>query len=341
MVRKRDPHRDEQIERLLLGGTPSKVICDKLGVSPATLSRRRQELKISAIQSRKQYERHQEQLVAVAQGLRECVRLPEPAFVYIEHLQQQVRPLEPAFAFNEASKARPSPIRSIEWEMRGGKPFLSVPRDIRESECHFFGREVEAFPCFQAHTKGTQLPTQFDLWSQRGGEYIGECHRRLAEIRQKVSADKPESIPLARETSEVIDGVVKDLTPPICVLPMFWWTIYSYPLRPHWAESEVKYERTTDAKNGIDLVCVSCDVDKCSPTPIFRVSSDHLECLLRLHQKLLKAYKLVESLQKKYQETAEIAEGIGKALSIYTAQELIRGSCPLCVDWVKRQRLSS
>jgi transposase len=91
MGKRRDLDRDETIKRLLLEGTPSKVIREKLKVSLSTVSRRRQELKVLAIQSQKQYDRHQEQLIEVAQALEKCIDLPEPAFMDIEDIYAQRR----------------------------------------------------------------------------------------------------------------------------------------------------------------------------------------------------------------------------------------------------------
>jgi hypothetical protein len=313
----RDSDRDEQIKRLLLEGTAPKVICDKLAVSLATIGRRRRELEALAVQSQTHYDRHQQQLIAVAQRLQAHVHLPEPGFMRIEDLQARHR-------------------QAIESEMRGATPFLSIPAGAGASKSEFFGRQVEIVPCFQAHTQNTPLWTQFDRWSQRADEYIEECYTRMTEIKQKVSANRIESIPLAIETSREKDALVGGIAPERCLLPMFWWTIYSYPLRDGWPHSRVKYATTTESDNAICLVSVCCDVDACSPTAILRSPSALTEQLIGLHQRLLRDYGLAASVQHKYQESAEIAEGMKKALSIYVAQESVPGSCSLCADWVRK-----
>lgn len=320
MGKGRDSDRDEEIKRLILEGSSTKEICRSQHISPATVSRRRQELKVLAIQDQRKYNRHQEQLTTIAERLLQSVKLPEPAFLDIDDLYARRR-------------------QGVEWEVHDGKAFLSIPEEIRECKLDFFGLEVDIYDCFKAHTRNTELWRQFAQWSKRGGEYIRECWGRLTEIEQRVSVRTPQGIPLARKTSEVRNGVMVDLTPQICVLPMFWWTIYSYPLRAGWSGGKVEYKTTGMNEDGICHVAVYCDVDKCSPTPIFRAPGDQLEELIWLHQKLLKDYKLVESLRRKYQDTSPIAESIRKVLSSYVTQESVPNSCLLCADWVKKQRV--
>ena len=325
MGKRRDSHKDERIKRLILEKTPTKVICEREKVSAATVSRRRQELSILAIQIQKQYDRHQEQLIETAQALRRCIELPEPAFIYIEDLHaRRTWHIE----------------RHIEWEIRSGdQVFLSIPTEIQNWKRRFFGREVEIMPVFRAHTQTTGLWRQLNQWGELGGQYIKQCWRRLIQIQQQVASEKPLDIPIIRETSEVRDGVQIDLTPQVCILPMFHQAIYSYPLRGNWAGSKVEYRTTSVFENGICHVSLYCDKDESSPNPIFRAPCDQKEPLIRLHQRLLKNHELVGSLKDKFQETTQIGEEIRSELSRYVTQEFVVGTCLLCADWVKMQRL--
>jgi hypothetical protein len=319
MGKRRDLDKDEKIRRMLLEGTPTKVIREKLGVSLSTVSRRRQELKVLAIQGQKQYDRHQEQLTEVALALEKCIDLPEPAFMDIEDLYTRRR-------------------WDIEWEIQSRlPPRLSIPTEIQSKKCQFFGREVEITPLFRAHTQGTGLWREFDKWSELGGEYVRACWSRLTEIKQRVSAVKPQNIPLIKKTSEIKDGVLVDVIPQVCILPMFYWTIYSYPLRVYWSGSKVEYKTTSVFENKICYVSFCCDKDESSPNPIFRAPCDQTKQLTQLHQKLLKNYELVESLKQKFQKAMRIGEEIKKEFSEYVIQESVPGTCSLCSDWVKMQ----
>ena len=321
MGRKRDTDRDEQIRRELLAKTPTKVITEKTGASPSTISRRRQELKVLTIQSQKRCDRHQEQLIEMAKALEKYIDLPEPAFMDIEDLYMRRR-------------------WEAEWEMRPGlSVFRSIPTEVQNKKYQFFGREVEIMPLFKAHTLKTDLWRQFDKWGKLNGEYIWECWKRLVEIKHRVSCEKPPSIPLIKKTSDVKDGVLRDVTPQVCIMPMFYWTIYSYPLRANWSRSKLDYKTTATFENGICQVGLYCDKDECSPTPIFRAPCEQKEQLIRLHQSLLANYELVESLKHKFQETVEIGKEIKKQLNDYITQEFVPGTCLLCSDWVKMQRL--
>jgi hypothetical protein len=194
-------------------------------------------------------------------------------------------------------------------------------------------------PLFKAHTQGTGLWREFEKWSELGGEYVRACWGRLTEIRHRVSVDKPTNIPLIKKTSEIKDGVWVDVTPQVCILPMFYWTVYSYPLRVYWPESKVEYKTTSMFENRICYVSLCCDKDKSSFTPIFRAPCDQREQLIQLHQGLLRSYKLVKSLKHKFQEAMWLGEEIKKELSEYETQEYLPGTCSLCSDWIKMQRL--
>ncbi|MGD9116822.1 MAG: hypothetical protein PVJ61_06595 [Dehalococcoidia bacterium] len=321
MGKRRDLDKDKKIRRMLLEGTSTEVICEELGVSPSTVSRRRQELKVLAIQSQKQYDRHQEQLIEVTRVLERCIDLPEPAFMDIEDLYTRRR-------------------WGIEWEIDSRLiPRLSIPTEIQSKKCQFFGREVEIMPLFKAHTQGTSLWREFDKWGELGGEYVRECWSRLMEIRHRVSVDKMPNIPLIKETSEIKDGVLVDVIPQVCILPMFYWTIYSYPLRVYWSRSKVEYKTTNMFENRICYVSLCCDKDESSPNPIFRAPCGQKKQLIQIHQKLLKDYELVESLKHKFQEAVRIGEKIKKEFSEYITQESVPGTCSLCSDWVRLQRL--
>jgi len=324
MGRPRNSARDEQIRALLAAGLPPKAIREQLGVSASTISRRLQDIRVLAVQSQRQYDRHQEQLVDIAQSLRACVQVPEPAFIRIEDLHS-------CSAYDIYWR--------IQWEMRGGRPFLCIPVGIRNSPCVFFGGQVEVFPHFRSHTKGAQLWTEFDRWSEKGGEYISQCWSRLVEIRQRVAAEIPPDIPMVRETSEQRNGVWIDTTPQICVLPMFWWTICSYPLRPGFDHGDVEYSISSVDRDGVCLVSLLCDRHNLCPNTIFRCPRNQVQELETIHQRLLKDYKLVDSLKSKHKQVMEIGEKISAHLHQYVVKEVVPGSCLLCSDWAKHQRI--
>lgn len=295
MGKRRDPQIDEVIRRMLLEDKLTKVICDEVGVSEATVSRRRQELRILAIRSPRQYEKHQEQLIELVQDLKKDIVLPEPAFMDIEYIYKRRR-------------------WNLEWEtLPGHQTRLIIPIEIQQKTCQSFSKEVEnkteILPLFKAHTQDSELWQLFDKWSEIGGQYMMDCWKRLSEIRHRVSIEKPKEIPFARKTTEVKGAVRKDVTPKVCILPMYYWTIYSYPLRTDVSNSMLEYKET-GLVNGIYHVSLYCAVDNCSSIPLFRAPADRKEDLINIHQKLLDDYKLVSSLKVKYAKLNQIVKSI-------------------------------
>jgi len=308
MPKKRDKDRDQRIGEKLLANVDSRTIAKEEDISLATISRRRQELKVLTLKNFNQYQKHQQQLVEVAQELEKSLDLREPAFMDIEDIYRRQR-------------------WDIEWELSSGTQLYRIkPKEIRDKIVEFFGREVKILFCFEAHVGKTSLPSNFEEWSKVGGEYVRECWQRLSQIKQEVNSNLPQEMRIISSLDTKYKAGINS---------MFYWTIYSYPLRHDWSDSKCEYKPIAEYDNGIREYAVYCDKDKASPHPIFQASYEVSQQLINLHQRLLSSYRLVGLLKGKWQETKQVANGIRSQLNRFIVDEFVPGTCIICQDWVK------